>query len=163
MIKTLIYEKIKFMKNYLKYIAFFLLASCHKIEYGVNEVTSDIANFSLRPNSPCCLKYIIDSLAVPMNLDTTVHKWYYYYYGMKADPLVKQVLYIKETSELIGVHLEAYRVLYYYNPNIREMCFERSSIKKDSARVNAALNRVVKYVDSLVLFYDSKCTDSKNY
>ena len=149
------------MKNHTIYILVFLLFSCHKIEYGVNDVTSDIAYFTLRPNSSCCLNFITDELAVPMNLDTTVHKWYYYYYGMKADPLVEQVLYIKETSELIGVHLEAYRVLYYYNPSIREMCFDRSSIHKDSVRIKAALKKVVKHVDSLVLWYDSKCNESK--
>lgn len=146
------------------YLVLILFCGCDRFPvYRTNNYSSTIASFSEVTNSPCCKDSIIKDFAIPMNLDTTVHKWYYYYYGMKADHLVKEILFFKETNELLGVDLGLGRILYYYNPFTSEVCFEKSSVHKDSTRMKIVLAKVSKKMDSIIQLYNGKCAGAQTY
>lgn len=150
----------KFMKK-LFFLILIIFCSCDKFFiYKTNDYSSDIAHFKKRGAKKCVTDTIANLLKIPPDMDTTKHKWYYYYYGMEAHFIVTEVLYFKDQKELVGVDLSAGRIINYYNPTIAEKCFSLGLWGKDSMKVVRALKSASKRIDSLIGVYEKKCLDN---
>ncbi len=140
------------------------LLSCEKLfQYKVNDYTSDIGYFRKTPERPYVKDTLEKFLRIPTDLDTSEHKWYYYYYGMKEHFIVKEVLYFKETQEIVGVDLSWGRIINYYNPKLGEKCYTIGPWGKDSLKVVRAIKNVSRRIDSIVVAFDDKFKDKRTY
>ena len=152
------------LKVLIQIILIMGLLSCEKLfQYQVNDYTSDIGYFDKTPKRPYVKDTIEKLLSIPNDLDTSEHKWYYYYYGMKAHFVVKEVLYFKETQEIVGVDLSWGRIINYYNPKFGEKCYTIGPWGKDSLKVVRAIESVARRIDSIVVEFDEKFKDKRTY
>jgi len=152
------------LKVLIQIILIMGLLSCEKLfQYQVNDYTSDIGYFDKTPKRPYVKDTIEKLLSIPNDLDTSEHKWYYYYYGMKAHFVVKEVFYFKETQEIVGVDLSWGRIINYYNPKFGEKCYTIGPWGKDSLKVVRAIESVARRIDSIVVEFDEKFKQKKTY